>query len=124
MTELRSGVDLVEVGRVRKAIERSGERFLKRVFTARELALFESQIPSLAARWAAKEAVAKAFCTGIGDVSFQEIEILQGDRKEPALYLHGAARALAREMGLEAWSISLSHAGEYAIAFVVAWGEG
>jgi holo-[acyl-carrier protein] synthase len=120
---LRSGVDLIEISRIRGAIDRFGERFLNRVFTERELALFGDRLSSLAVRWAAKEAVAKAFCTGIGDVSFQEIEILRGARLEPELHLHGAAKRLAKDLGLSEWSISLSHSGTHAIAFVVAWGE-
>ena len=76
----------------------------------------------LAARWAAKEAVAKAFKTGIGDVAFREIEILHGPRSEPVLRLHGAAERLAQEHGLTVWSISLSHTETHAIAFVTAMG--
>jgi holo-[acyl-carrier protein] synthase len=120
---LRSGVDLIEVSRVGKAIDRFGARFLNRVFTSREIELFGDQVPSLAARWAAKEAVAKAFCTGIGDIAFKEIEILRGSRLEPELHLHGAAVQLAAEMGLSEWSISLSHTETHAIAFVIAWGS-
>lgn len=119
---LRNGVDLIETQRVQQALERHGERFLQRVFTAREIELCRDQISSLAARWAAKEAVAKAFCTGIGDISFQEIEILRGPRSEPVLHLHGAAETLAAESGLTEWSISLSHTETHAIAFVTAMG--
>jgi holo-[acyl-carrier protein] synthase len=99
------------------------QRFLKRVFTPRELAAFGDQPASLAARWAAKEAVAKAFGTGIGDISFQEIEVLHGDRKEPVLHLHGAAAALADTLGLSGWSVSLSHTETHAAAVAVAIGE-
>jgi len=120
---LRSGVDLIEIRRIQEAVDRFGERFLKRVFTDQELELFGGQIHSLAARWAAKEAVAKAFCTGIGDISFQEIEILRGDRLEPELHLHGAAVRLAGELGISGWSLSLSHTETHAIAFVIAWGS-
>lgn len=119
---LRNGVDLIEIQRVQEAIDRFGQRFLKRVFTPAELALFSDQVASLAVRWAAKEAVAKAFCMGIGDISFQEIEILRGPRNEPVLLLHGAAKELAAQTGLTAWSISLSHTDTLAIAFVTAIG--
>lgn len=120
---LQNGVDLIEIQRVQEAIDRFGQRFLKRVFTPAELALFSDQVASLAVRWAAKEAVAKAFCTGIGDISFQEIEILRGPRNEPVLLLHGAAKELAAQTGLTAWSISLSHTDTLAIAFVTAIGD-
>jgi holo-[acyl-carrier protein] synthase len=121
---LRTGIDLIEIARVRAALDQHGERFLQRVFTEREIAEFGGQADSLAARWAAKEAVAKAFGTGIGDISFQEIEILRGARKEPVLHLHGAAGRLAAEMGLSDWSVSLSHTEIYAIAMIVAMGAG
>lgn len=120
---LRNGVDLIETHRVQDALDRFGQRFLQRIYTPRELEICKDQIQSLAARWAAKEAVAKAFCTGIGDISFQEIEILRGPRQEPVLHLHGAAEKLARDTGLTNWSISLSHTETHAIAFVTALGK-
>jgi holo-[acyl-carrier protein] synthase len=123
MVKLTTGVDLVEVARLERAIERHGARFLKRVFTRRELSLAASKPASLAARFAAKEAVAKALCTGIGDVSWLEIEILHGPKKEPVLTLHGSAKKLAEEKGLRTWSLSLSHTADYAIAMVTAIGE-
>ena len=119
---LRNGVDLIETRRVREAVDRFGGRFLNRVFTPAELVLCHDRVASLAARWAAKEAVAKAFMTGIGDISFREIEILHGPRREPVLHLHGAAARLAHEHGLTEWSISLSHTETHAIAFVTAMG--
>ena len=120
---LRNGVDLIETRRVQETIDRFGRRFLERVFTPLELELCRDRTDSLAVRWAAKEAVAKAFGTGIGDISFKEIEILRGPRSEPILHLHGAARRLAEEAGLTQWSVSLSHTNTHAIAFVTAIGE-
>jgi len=120
VSKLRTGVDLIEVERLSKAVERHGSRFLKRIFTARELALFGKNMPSLAARFAAKEAVAKTLHTGIGEVSWQDIEILRGPAKEPLLLLHGAAERIAAEKQLGDWAISLSHTHEHAIAMVVA----
>ena len=120
MATLQTGIDLIEVERLKKAIERHGEKFLNRVFTERELDQLRDDLPSLAARWAGKEAVAKALRTGIGDVSWQEIEIVRGPSREPLLTLYGAAEALAQERGIEKWSVSLSHTQEYAVALVVA----
>jgi holo-[acyl-carrier protein] synthase len=120
---LTSGIDMIEVARITHAIERHGDRFLKRVYTEREIALVGSNMPSLAARWAAKEAVAKALCTGIGDIEWLEIEVLRGPSKEPLLTLHGKALALANQKGLTQWSISLSHTHEHAIAQVIALAE-
>lgn len=117
---LNTGIDLIEVERIKQAIESHGARFLKRIYTAKELALFGDNIPSLAARFAAKEAVAKALSTGIGDVEWTDIEILHGPNKEPVLHLHGAARRVAKQKKIKEWSISISHTHENAIAMVVA----
>lgn len=117
---LRTGVDLIETSRVADAIERHGERFLNRVFTANELKECNGRITSLAARFAAKEAVAKALGTGIGDVSWLEIEIQSDDKKAPFLVLSGEGERLAKQLGLTDWSVSLSHTESLAIAFVVA----
>jgi holo-[acyl-carrier protein] synthase len=117
---LRTGVDMIEVNRVARAINRHGDRFFRRFYTDRELAYCGGHIGALAARFAAKEAVAKALGTGIGDVRWVDIEIVNGSRGEPDLVLHDAALILADELGLETWSISLSHTREHAIALVIA----
>ena len=123
MTHLRTGVDLIELDRVESAIQRHGVRFLERVFTPRELEEVGENVASLAARFAAKEATAKALGTGIGDVGWQEIEILRGPARQPRLFLHGRASNLAGELDLETWSLSLSHTRTHAIALVVAIGD-
>lgn len=120
---LKTGVDLVEIERLQQTIDRYGERFLQRVFTEKELAEVGSNTASLAARFAAKEAVAKALGTGIGLVSWREIEIQRGPSREPRLYLSGQARSLASLLGLQNWSISLSHTRTHAIAVAVAIGN-
>ncbi|MBI3761578.1 MAG: holo-ACP synthase [Chloroflexi bacterium] len=119
---LRTGVDIIEITRIDRAILRHGDRFFARFFTHRELIESGGRTPALAARFAAKEAVAKALGTGIGDVGWREIEVVRNSRGEPALLLHGAALALADEMGLGEWAVSMSHTHEHAIAFVVARG--
>jgi len=120
---LRSGVDMIEVERIDQAILRHGHRFFERFFTQQELIDSNGRTTALAARFAAKEAVAKALGTGIGDVGWREIEILTGERREPRLKLHGDARRVARALGLTHWSISLSHTHEHAVAVAVAMGE-
>lgn len=117
---LRIGVDMIEVERLTGAIERQGDRFLTRIYTPKELEEFGDNTASLAARFAGKEAVAKALGTGIGDMEWVEIEILRGANKEPLLLLHGKAKQIAEALNLEEWSISLSHTREHAIAMVVA----
>jgi len=119
---LSTGVDLVEVARIREAIERHGEKFIARIFTETEQRECGGRIESLAVRFAAKEAAAKALGCGIGDVGWLEIEIRGDDNRAPHLYFSGAAEAKAREKGLLNWSVSLSHTEELATAFVVAIG--
>jgi holo-[acyl-carrier protein] synthase len=113
-------VDLVEIRRVAALAGRYGERFTRRVFTPAECTECGDRPESFAARWAAKEAVAKALGTGFGPVGFCEIEVLRECTGQPELRLHGRARALAEERGLHSWAISISHDGGYAVAFVVA----
>ncbi|MBI5945466.1 MAG: holo-ACP synthase [Chloroflexi bacterium] len=118
--KLATGVDLVDIDRIREAIERHGERFIARIFTETEQRECGGRIESLAARFAAKEAAAKALGCGIGDVSWLEIEIKGDENRAPHLYLSGAAEEKAKEKGLSNWAVSLSHTGSQAIAFVAA----
>jgi holo-[acyl-carrier protein] synthase len=119
---LRCGIDLIEIQRMEDGINRLGERFLNRFFTPGERADCDDKPHRLAARFAAKEAVAKALGTGIGDVGWRDIEIrCNNDRGRPTLYLHGPAAALAAEMGLTQWDVSLTHTQDYASAVAVAW---
>ena len=117
---LRNGVDLLEITRLKEAIARHGERFLQRIFTPAELSLCHGNPASLAARFAAKEAVSKALGTGLGEIRWIEIEILRDPAGAPLLNLYGQARTRAEALGLRQWSISLSHSRENAIAMVVA----
>ena len=120
---LRTGVDIMEIERLRETAQRHGEQFMARVFTPAEQAECGDNYSSLAARFAAKEAVSKALGTGIGDVGWQDIEILRNESGAPVLSLHGYAERLATQMGLRNWSISLSHTREHAVAMVVATSE-
>ena len=118
---IRCGIDLIETARVADGIDRLGERFLNRFFTAGEREDCEDKPHRLAARLAAKEAVAKALGTGIGDVGWREIEIrCNNDRGRPTLHLHGAAAVVAASMGLTQWDISLTHTKDHASAVAVA----
>ena len=119
---LRTGVDLLEITRLREAVERHGERIMARIFTRTEREQCGENYASLAARFAAKEAVAKALGTGLGEVSFTDIEIVRGENGEPNLKLSGKALEVATELKLTEWAISLSHTHEYAMASVVALG--
>jgi holo-[acyl-carrier protein] synthase len=118
---LRSGVDIIEVDRIDRAILRHGQRFFDRFYTSQELIDSRGHTPALAARFAAKEAVAKALGTGIGEVAWKEIEIVHGPNQRPTLRLHGRATELAAELELTDWSISLSHTHEHAVAVAIAF---
>jgi holo-[acyl-carrier protein] synthase len=118
---IRCGIDLIEIARVEAGINRLGERFLNRFFTAGERADCADQPHRLAARLAAKEAVAKALGTGIGAVAWRDIEIRSDNPQgRPILHLHGAAAAVAAELGLTQWDVSLTHTREHASAVAVA----
>lgn len=115
-------MDIVEVDRIREAIDRHGVRFIGRIFTEIEQQECRGRIESLAARFAAKEAVSKALGCGIGEVGWLDIEVRGDENRAPHLYLSGAAKKKAKEKGLANWSVSLSHTENQAIAFVTAVG--
>jgi holo-[acyl-carrier protein] synthase len=121
--KLATGVDLVDIVRIREAIERHGARFIARIFTEVEQRECNGRFSSLAARFAAKEAAAKALGCGIGDVGWLDIEVRGDENHAPHLYLHGEGERLAKKLGLTDWSVSLSHTETQAIAFVVAVGS-
>lgn len=117
---LRCGIDLIEIQRVENGIARLGERFLNRFFTPGEREDCKDRPDRLAARLAGKEAVAKALGTGIGAVSWREIEIRCDQRGRPTLHLHGAAARVSDELSITQWDISLTHTREHASAVAVA----
>lgn len=117
---ITNGVDIIEIARIGRAMERHGQRFRVRFFTEQELKYCQDRIECLAGRFVVKEAVAKALGTGIGDISWTEIEVVCDGRGKPELVLHGRALELARSLGLDDWSISLSHTDTHAIGFAVA----
>jgi len=122
---LTTGVDIIHIPRVEAALRRHGERFIRRVFTQREVVASHGFPHELAARFAAKEAVAKALGVGMRVMSpwgvrFYEVETLRDLLGKPIVVLSGRAAARAQELGLTEWAISLSHEREYAIASVVA----
>lgn len=138
---LTTGIDIIEIPRVQQAVERWGRRFLQRVYTAGELADCGfatgagGSYASLAARWAAKEAAAKALGVGLRglggaapalaalhSVGWTEIEVVRGTLGRPTLRLHGSAAGVATALGLAEFALSLSHARAYAVASVVALG--
>jgi holo-[acyl-carrier protein] synthase len=123
MQNLRSGIDLVEIGRLEGVEPAIRTRFLRRVFTPQELEDARDSNLHLAGRFAAKEAVVKALGCGIGPVSWQEIEILRGQSGEPLLVLHGKASQIASDQRLTTWSVSISHTSAFAVAVAVVCGD-
>jgi holo-[acyl-carrier protein] synthase len=112
------GVDIVEIPRIECVIKRWGKTFLGRVFTPSELKLYDNT-SSLAARFAAKEAVLKALGACDKGISWQEIEILTEQNGKPLVNLTGKAKVEADKSAISRMAISLSHSANYAVAFVV-----
>lgn len=114
------GCDVIEVDRVRRAVDRQGERFLARVFTDEERAYCQLRphpFPHYAARFAAKEAVSKCFTTGIGaELSWKSVSICHGPRGEPLVRLDEQGTRLLREVGGSEVRVSLSHTEGVAMA--------
>jgi holo-[acyl-carrier protein] synthase len=114
------GIDIVENARIRGIMDRHGAHFLDRVFTEAERVYCGSMkdpVPFYAARFAAKEAVAKAFGTGIGaEISWLDIEVQRAATGKPSILLRGAGSDFARRLGVSEVLITLSHSEHYAIA--------
>ncbi|MFY9443286.1 MAG: holo-ACP synthase [Bacillota bacterium] len=117
------GVDMIEVARVRRALESRGSRFAGRIFTDAEVLQCESRrnkFQSYAARFAAKEAVAKLIGTGFAGFLPRDIEILNAEMGKPKVLLHGRAKDCASAAGVRQIEVSMSHVAEYAVAVAAA----
>lgn len=127
MSVLGIGVDLVECARIQHSIDRFGDRFLHRVFTEGEIEYSMSmKFPArhLAARFAAKEAVSKAFGTGIGKaMGWRNIDIRKRPNGEPFLVFSGPAQELAKQRGVLSALVTLSHTEHHAMASVILDGK-
>jgi len=117
---LITGVDIIEISRIRIISTRYGQRFLQRIYTKRELIYCRNRAPQLATRFAAKEAVMKALGTGIRGVRWRDIEVVREVGNAPTIQLRGRALTRAQCLEIAHLSVSLSHSKEYAVAFVVA----
>jgi len=118
------GTDLIEIERIETVHQRTGERFLSRILTEaeREYCLRKTKpASSIAARFAAKEAVMKCLGTGwTGGVTFKDIEVTRVESGAPGLLLHGRSAEIAAGLGIVRWHVSLSHSRDHALAMVVA----
>jgi holo-[acyl-carrier protein] synthase len=117
------GTDLVEVDRLRQAHERHGDRFFERILLPDELAYCMTQhdpVLSIAARFSAKEALSKAFGTGIGEaVGWLDMEICRSETGQPWVRMHGKGDLLREQRNVKQIHLSVSHTQEHAIAMVV-----
>jgi holo-[acyl-carrier protein] synthase len=120
---LRSGIDIIEISRLEQIHPAIRERFISRVFTPDEIKQAGDRSEALTGLFAAKEAVSKALGTGIGNVQWQDIEILHLPSGQPEVKLHGNGKRVADHLGLGAWSVSISHDRDTVVAMAVAFGE-
>lgn len=118
-----TGIDIVEIERIRKATERLKDRFINRVFTPQEQQFcrrYRDPCPGFAARFAAKEALFKALGTGWAKgITWLDAEVLRDERNAPSMVLHGEARAQSLRLGAGRVHVSLSHSEQWAAAMVL-----
>lgn len=119
---------MIEIGRIQRSLDQHGSRFLERVYTPGEIAYCQTKkknaAESFAARFAAKEAGAKALGTGISrGVTWREIEVKREPSGRPTLHLHGRAKEIADRLGIVRLSVSLTHSRDLAFAIVIAAGK-
>ena len=114
------GVDIIEINRIAEAFKLQGQKFLERIYTSEELKYCQYAVKynyaSLAVRFAAKEAVAKAFGTGMRGFTWLDIEVVRDKLGKPSVLLHGKAKALAKKQKVKFIHISLSHNHHSAVA--------
>ena len=110
------GLDIIRVERIRDALARFGDRFVRRVLTPRETAYVRGRPETFAGRWAAKEAVSKVLGLGVRGIGWLDIEIERLPTGQPAVRLHGRAAARADQLGLARIAVSITHEREYALA--------
>ncbi|MBU0580076.1 MAG: holo-ACP synthase [Candidatus Margulisbacteria bacterium] len=114
------GVDIIEINRIENAFKLQGQKFLDRIYTSQELEYCryagKYNFASLAVRFAAKEAVAKAFGTGVRGFTWMDIEVIKDNLGKPSVLLHGKAKELASQQKIKHIHISLSHNHHSAVA--------
>jgi len=113
-TEL--GIDIIRVERIRRTLDRFGERFSQRVLTPAEQRYVRGRPATMAGRWAAKEAVSKVLGLGVRGIGWRDIEVERLPTGQPAVRLHGRAARRAEQLGMQRVAVSISHEAEYAVA--------
>jgi holo-[acyl-carrier protein] synthase len=120
------GVDIVQNNRIKELINKYGDRFLEKIYTAKEIEYCQSKnsfVASFAARFAAKEAVLKALGTGMRNNNWHEIEILNNELGKPEVLLNNKTARRAKKIKVNSIFISISHEKEYSIAQIIMEGE-
>jgi holo-[acyl-carrier protein] synthase len=113
-TEL--GIDIIKVDRIRASIARFGSRFSERVLTPNERRYVRDRPETFAGRWAAKEAVSKVLGLGVRGIGWKDIEVERLPTGQPAVRLHGRAKARAEQLGMARIALSITHESDYAVA--------
>ncbi|TMD60105.1 MAG: holo-[acyl-carrier-protein] synthase [Chloroflexi bacterium] len=113
------GVDIIETARIKRVLDKFGDRFLRRVYTEWERGYCRRNVLHLAGRWAAKEAVSKVLGLGVHGVGWREIEILRTPFGQPIVRLHGNAERRRQHLGLGDMTVSISHIRDLAVAAAV-----
>lgn len=120
------GTDIIEIDRIKSAMNKSKHSFLKKMFSEQELLYYNKvnySVESVAGGFAAKEAVMKALGTGLRGFKLVDIEILRNHLGKPFVVLHNQAERIAKENGIKIIHLSISHCKAYATAYAVAEGE-
>ena len=120
MSRHELGIDVCDITRIRRTLERHGDRFRRRVLTPLEDRYCGSRIERVAGRWAAKEAVSKVLGLGVRGVGWREIEVLPNRAGQPQVRLHDRAARRAESMQLEEVTVSISHERGVAVAVAIA----
>ncbi|HZJ99887.1 MAG TPA: holo-ACP synthase [Tissierellaceae bacterium] len=121
---MSTGVDIVQISRIEKILKEKKDSFLTRIFTEKEIAYIKKKgnnPRTVAGLYASKEAISKALGTGIGQVSWQDLEIIHDDKGKPLVNLSAKLDPMQDELKLDTLSLSISHDGDYAIAFVLGY---
>jgi holo-[acyl-carrier protein] synthase len=121
--QFSTGIDVIEIERIERAMERWGQRFLSRVYTDGEIQYCRGKPRRLAGRFAAKEATSKVLGVGIRTLRWRDIEILPDAKGKPHVYLHGKAARIASALDLQHFDVSITHSRTDAVVVVVGWGE-
>ncbi len=117
--QIHSGIDIIEIARIKNVLTKHPKRFLEKIFTEYERNYCRGRSTQLAARYAAKEAAMKALGTGVRGVGWKEIEVQRLPSGKPYIKLHGRANERAKFIGVEKIELSISHSKELATAMVI-----